>query len=157
MKKLIVIMLLLILVLSLSVGSVCIAEETSDDDSELRNKLWFIDDAIFNIVMSAMGTLSALGVVLWKIVKTLKEVKGATEDTVGKKEELQKLIEDAKQQIQIIADLRDKMIEELDKANGAIGTIKEMCEIAFTRDTEMVLDGRAEQVAIIGERNETND
>ena len=122
-------------------------------ESGLREKLWFLDDAIFNIVMSAVGTALALLLSLYKIVKAIKELKSTTADTIGTKEELQNLLQEVAKEVTQLVEIRNTLIEELAKSNEELAQLKEMCLVAFTTDSSLVIDGRAEEIKKISEEN----
>lgn len=163
-RKILFIVMLIAIIMAISC-TLCVAEETDTPSEEttveipeevesgLREKLWFLDDAIFNIVMSAVGTLFALVLTLYKIIKAIKELKNTTADTIGTKEELQNLLQEVAKEVTQLVEIRNTLIEELAKSNEELAQLKEMCLIAFTTDSNLVIDGRAEEIKKISEEN----
>lgn len=165
MKRKIFLILMLIVIITAIFSVICVAEETGmpseeitaeipeEVESGLREKLWFLDDAIVEIVLSAVGTAIALFFTLYKIVKAIKELKNTTADTIGTKEELKNLLQEVAKEVTQLVEIRNTLIEELAKSKEELAKLKEMCLIAFTTDSNLVIDGRAEEIKKISEEN----
>lgn len=163
-RKILFIVMLIAIIMAISC-TLCMAEETETPSEEttveipeevesgLREKLWFLDDAIVEIVLSAVGTFSALFIALYQIMVTLKELKNTTAVTIGTKEALDEEKEKLSKTINDLVEERDMLRGTVENCMKDIAQLKEMCLIAFTTDSNLVIDGRAEEIKKISEEN----